>query len=200
MIGPMKAGDPATRPVDFAFSAPASGQVDIVWAGIAGAGGGVRVSFDGKEAFHQTWPALPDLKASEMWRRQPAPPPTVLPYQAGPHTITIEGLGPAWVQIDHLSVPDLGRNIRANAIGDGDLALVRVQADEGAVPATVDLRVAGLADGPCRRWSRWTWTPERFASGPRRSPAACFGTLISPPATPPWLSCGRRGGQVVPRV
>jgi hypothetical protein len=25
-----------------------------------------------------------------------------------------------------------------------------VQADEGAVPATVDLRIAGLADGPCR--------------------------------------------------
>ena len=35
-------------------------------------------------------------------------------------------------------------------IGDGEFALLRVQADEGAVPATVDLRVAGLADGPCR--------------------------------------------------
>jgi hypothetical protein len=150
MIGPSQAGEPVARPIEFAFTAPAAGQASIVWAGIAGAGAGVRVLLDGKEAFHRTWPALPDLKASEVGRRQPAPPPIVLPYQAGSHTITIEGLGPAWAQIDHLSVTDLGRTIRAHAIGDGELALLRVQADEGAVPATVDLRAAGLADGPCK--------------------------------------------------
>lgn len=150
LIGPLQAGEPAPRPIEFAFSAPAAGQATIVWAGLAGTGAGIRVLLDGKEAFHQAWPALPDLKASDVWRRQPAPPPIVLPYQAGPHTIAIEGLGPAWALLDHLSVTDLGRSIRAHAIGDGTLALVRVQADEGAVPAAVDLRVAGLADGPCK--------------------------------------------------
>jgi hypothetical protein len=146
----MQAGQPAQSPVEFAFTAPARGRAEIVWAGIAGAGGGVRVLFDGKEAFRQAWPALPDLKPSDSWRRQPPPPPTVLPYQPGPHTITIESLGPAWVQVDHLSIADLGRNIRAYAIGDGDLALLRVQTDEGVVPATVDLHIDGLADGPCK--------------------------------------------------
>jgi hypothetical protein len=150
MVGPTQVGALAPRPLEFAFSAPVDGQASIVWAGIAGAGAEVRVWFDGKEVFHQTWPALPDLKASDTRRRQPAPPPTVLSYQAGPHTIVIENLGPAWAQLDHLSIPGLGRSIRAHAIGDGDLALLRVQADEGAVPATVDLRVAGLADGPCK--------------------------------------------------
>ena len=74
----------------------------------------------------------------------------MLPYQAGSHTITIIGLGPAWAQLDHLSIADLGRTIRAHAIGDSEFVLLRIQADESAVPATVDLRVAGLADGPCR--------------------------------------------------
>jgi hypothetical protein len=150
MIAPSQAGEPPPRPVEFGFTAPADGQASIVWAGIAGAGAGVRVLLDGKEAFHQAWPALPNFKASDARSRQSAPPPVVLPYQAGSHTITIEGLGPAWAQLDHLSIADLGRTIRAHAIGDGEFALLRVQADEGAVPATVDLRVAGLADGPCR--------------------------------------------------
>ena len=150
MILSAQAGEPAPHPIEFAFTAPADGQASIVWAGIAGAGAGVRVSLDGKEVAHQVWPALPNLKASDVRSRQPAPPPIVLPYQAGTHTLTIEGLGPAWAQLDHLSVADLGCTMRGYAIGDGDVAVLRVQADEGAVPATVDLRVAGLADGPCK--------------------------------------------------
>jgi hypothetical protein len=150
MIGPSQVGEPAPHPTEFAFTAPADGQASIVWAGIAGAGAGVRVLLDGQEAFRQVWPALPDLKSSDVWSRQPAPPPAVIPYRAGSHTITIEGLGPAWAQLDHLSIADLGCTLRANAIGEAGFALLRVQADEGAVPATVDLRIAGLADGPCR--------------------------------------------------
>jgi hypothetical protein len=150
MITPSQAGEQPPRPVEFAFTAPADGQASIVWAGLAGAGAGVRVLLDGKEAFHQAWPALPNFKGSDGRSRQPAPPPVVLSYQAGSHTIAIEGLGPAWAQLDHLSITDLGHTIRAHAIGDSEFALLRVQADEGAVPATVDLRVAGLADGPCR--------------------------------------------------
>ena len=150
MIVPSPAAEQPPRPIEFAFTAPADGQASIVWAGIAGAGAGVRVLLDGKEAFHQAWPALPNLKASDARSRQPAPPPVVLTYQAGSHTITIEGLGPAWAQLDRLSLSDLGRTIRGYAIGDSDLAVLRVQADEGAVPATVDLRIAGLADGLCK--------------------------------------------------
>jgi hypothetical protein len=152
MIGAASGGEPpaTARPIEFAFSAPTAGQASLVFAGIAGAGAGLRVSLDGREIFHQAWPALPDFNASDPWRRQPAPPPLAIAYPAGVHTITLEGLGPAWVQLDRLIVPDLGRNLRAFAIADRDFALVRVQADEGAVPATVGLRVAGLGDGPCK--------------------------------------------------
>jgi hypothetical protein len=152
MFGAAPGGGPteATHPVEFAFSAPAAGEASLVLAAIAGAGGGLRVSLDGREIFRQAWPALPDLKASDIWRRQPAPPPLAIAYPAGVHTITLEGLGPSWVQLDRLIVPDIGRDVRAHAIADRDFALVRVQADEGAVPATVGLRVAGLGDGSCR--------------------------------------------------
>jgi hypothetical protein len=43
---------------------------------------------------------------------------------------------------------DLGRAIHAHGIGDDALAVLRIQAEDGAVPATVDLRIAGLPDGP----------------------------------------------------
>jgi len=138
------------RPIEFAFSAPAAGQASLVFAGIAAAGGGIRASLDGREIFRHTWPALPNFQGAADRRRQPAPPPLAIPYAAGPHTITLEGLGPSWVQIDRLIVPDLGHDLRAFAIADRDFALVRVRADDGAVPATVGVRVAGLADGPCR--------------------------------------------------
>ena len=152
MFGTGPGGDPAepAHPVEFAFSAPAAGQASLVLAAIAGAGGGLRVSLDGREIFRQTWPALPDLKPSDIWRRQPAPPPLAIAYPTGAHIITLEGLGPAWVQVDRLIVPDIGCDVCAHAIADRDFALVRVQADEGAVPATVGLRVDGLGDGPCR--------------------------------------------------
>ena len=151
MFGPGPGGNSAepVHPIEFAFDAPAAGQASLVLAAIAGAGGGLRVSLDGREVFRQAWPALPDLKSTDVWRRQPAPPPIPIAYPAGKHTIALEGLGPAWVQLDRLIVPDIGRDVRAHAIADHGFALLRVQADEGAVPATVGLRVDGLGDGHC---------------------------------------------------
>jgi len=104
---------------------------------------------------------------------------------AGTHTITLEGLGPAWVQLDRLIVPDIGRDVRAHAIADRDFALVRVQADDGAVPATVGLHVDELRDGPC------TLDLIDLATGAERQAAAVINgawprELSSPPVTPRW--------------
>jgi len=146
---PGSAAAPA-RPIEFAFTAPVAGQATLEIGGIAAAGGGLRVSLDGREVFRRAWTAIPGAAAMEGWRRQPGPSPIPIPYPTGAHTITLEGLGPGWVQIDRLIVPELGRNLHAFAIADRDFALVRMRADEGAVPATVGVRVAGLADGPCK--------------------------------------------------
>ncbi len=138
------------HPVEFTFTAPAAGQATLGFVGMAASGAGIRVSLDGREIFRHVWPALPDFKGSEDRRRQPAPSPVPIPYPAGTRTIALERLEPGWIQIDRLIVPELGRSLRAFAIADRDFALVRVRADDGAVPATVGVRVAGLADGPCK--------------------------------------------------
>jgi hypothetical protein len=148
--GPGSGPTPTVRPIEFAFTAPNSGRASVVLAGLPAAGGGIRVSLDGQEVFRHLWTALPDFKGPEDRRRQPAPSPIPIPYPAGAHTVALEGFGPSWVQVDRLIVPGLGRDLRAFAIADRDFALVRVQADDGAVPATIGLRIAGLADGPCR--------------------------------------------------
>ena len=73
-----------------------------------------------------------------------------MPCKAGAHVLALEGTGPSWVQLESVTIPGLGSPVRGFAIGENDFALVRLTADSGDLPGAVTVKIAGLADGPCR--------------------------------------------------
>ncbi|MBK8478010.1 MAG: cellulase family glycosylhydrolase [Opitutaceae bacterium] len=140
------------EPVELAFTLPADGEVKVVFSSVSGSGGGLQLCADGTVAACGEWPADPNATVSPTGGRkhQPAPAPMVVPLKAGAHVLRLESTGPDWVQLDRVEISGLGSAVQARAIGNGEFALVRVQATEASKGTKVDLRIAGQADGTYR--------------------------------------------------
>ena len=98
------------------------------------------------------WPAAADAVESPTGgrRHQPAPEPLRVALANGHHVLRIEGAGADWVQLDKVVIPEIGRAVRAECIGENGRALVRLRADESALGGSVNLTGTGLADGEYR--------------------------------------------------
>ncbi len=142
------------EPLEFAFTAPEAGEVEIAFTSLSGKGAGLRVWLDGAVATAVAWPAAEKYVVSPTGgqQHQPAPAPVRIPVGAGPRVLRLESTGPDWVQLERVVFPGIGQALRAHAIAAEDFALVRLTADPAALGTTVDLRLAGLHDGAYRLW------------------------------------------------
>ncbi len=142
------------EPLEFGFTAPAPGEVEIVFTSLSGKGAGLRVWLDGAVVSQVAWPAAAQAVVAPTGghAHQPAPASLRIPVAAGRRVLRLESTGPDWVQLERVVFPGIGEAVRAHAIASEDFALVRLTADPAALGTTVDLRVAGLRDGAQRVW------------------------------------------------
>lgn len=127
------------KPVVFRFRAERPGTFEVFFTAVSEGGANFSIDVNGRRADQRSWPAGAKVGANELLRAS---------FPAGDVAVTLDNDGTDWVQIGRVRVTGIGANAFGIGIGNRSMALVRLQAPNGADKAqSVRLGNLGLADG-----------------------------------------------------